>query len=369
MATRSNRLVPARAIHPGEILREELQERGIKQKDFARLISVQPTHLNEFIKGKRNLNEDLAMKLEQHLGISYKTWMNLHNGYMYDSKVLAERQAEEQQAFAFEKACSEIFNLNLLYKKLGLSLLPCLERVIKIKKVFSFDLLSSSELKLQVAGLYKHSEKVQIDERNMQTWLLLNWLAISKTKVQASYKKGDGLKAADSIAKMANTHTLSIQSMKQCLNQYGILYVEVEKLEKVPVDAYSTFVDGHPAVTVTYRYNDMDKLAFDVLHELCHIEKHLSDEQKAFISIEGTLYSTDPREKEANEFARQQLIPDDVWAGILRVGSSSISPHKIVKTIAQEAEHRGISPSIAISRYKHDTHWYNTSAYKSPKIH
>ncbi|MBR6981514.1 MAG: HigA family addiction module antidote protein, partial [Prevotella sp.] len=77
MATRSNRLVPARTIHPGEILRDELQERGIKQKDFAQMIGVQSTHLNEFIKGKRNLNEDLAMKLEKHLGIPFKTWMNL----------------------------------------------------------------------------------------------------------------------------------------------------------------------------------------------------------------------------------------------------------------------------------------------------
>ena len=369
MATRSNRLVPARAIHPGEILREELQERGIKQKDFAQVIGVQSTHLNEFIKGKRNLNEDLAMKLERHLGIPFKTWMNLHNGYVYDCKALEERQTEELQAIAFEKACSEIFNLNLLYKKLRMSVLPCLERVIKIKEMYSFDLLSSSELRLQVAGLYKHSEKVQIDERNMQTWLLLNWLATSNTKVQTEYEKGDGIKAAKSISKMANNRTLSVQSMKDCLNQYGILYVEVEKLDKVPVDAYSTIVDGHPAVTVTYRYNDMDKLAFDVLHELCHIEKHLSGEQKAFISIEGALYSTDPREKEANEFARQQLIPDDVWAGILRVGSNSLSPHKIVRTIAQEANNRGISPSIAISRYKHDTNWYNTSAYRSPKIH
>ena len=77
MATRSNRIVPARAIHPGEILREELQERGIKQKDFAQAIGIQATHLNEFIKGKRNLNEDLAMKLESQLGIPFNIWMNL----------------------------------------------------------------------------------------------------------------------------------------------------------------------------------------------------------------------------------------------------------------------------------------------------
>ena len=369
MATRSNRLVPVRAIHPGEILREELQERGIKQKDFAQVIGVQSTHLNEFIKGKRNLNEVFAMKLERHLGIPFKTWMNLHNGYVYDCKALEEKQNEEQMAFVFEKACSEIFNLNLLYKKLRLSTLPCLERVAKLKGMFSFDLLSSGALKSQVAGLYKHSEKVQIDAKNMQTWLLLNRLATSKADVENSYEKGNGLKAAESIAEMANARTLSLQAIKDCLNQYGILYVEVEKLDKVPVDAYSTFVDNHPALTVTYRYNDMDKLAFDILHELCHIEKHLSEEQKAFISIEGNIYSTDPREKEANDFARQQLIPDEVWASILRVGSSTLSPHKIVRTIAQEASNRGISPSIAISRYKHDANWYNTSAYRSPKIH
>lgn len=369
MATRSNRLVPVRAIHPGEILREELQERNIKQKDFAQIIGVQSTHLNEFIKGKRNLNENLAMKLEKHLGIPYKTWMNLHNGYIYECKALEQKKTEEQQAFTFEEACSEIFNLSLLYKKLGMSMLSCIERVKRIRAIFSFDLLSSSELKLQVQGLYKHSEKVPIDEKNMLTWLLLNWLATSKTKVQTNYEKGNGLKAAESIAKMANNRTLSIQTIKDCLSRHGILYVEVEKLDKVPVDAFSTFKDGHPAVTVTYRYNDMDKLAFDVLHELYHIEHHLSDEQKAFISIEGTLYSTDPREKDANEFARQLLISDDIWAAILRVGSSSLSPHKIVNTIAHEAESRGISPSIAISRFKHDTNWYNTPAYRSPKIH
>ena len=95
MATRSKRLVSVRAIHPGEVLREELRERGIKQKEFAQMIGVAPTHLNEFINGKRNLNENLAIKLEQALGISYKNWMNLHNGYVYDCKNIENRQNAE----------------------------------------------------------------------------------------------------------------------------------------------------------------------------------------------------------------------------------------------------------------------------------
>ena len=369
MATRSNRLVPVRAIHPGEILREELRERGIKQNEFAQMIGVQATHLNEFIKGKRNLSESLAMKLAQHLGIPYQTWMSLHSGYMYDCHAISEQKTLEQEAYDFEAACAEVFNIRLLYSKLEMKMLSIVERVNLIKSMFTFDLLSPAEIQLQVAGLYKHSEKVQIDEKNMRTWLILNWLESHKTSLQVPYSKGNGLKAAHEIATMANRRILSTASMKETLNRYGITYIKVDKLDRVPVDAYCSFINGHPVITVTYRYNDMDKLAFDVLHELCHIEKHLSDENQAFIAMEGTLYSTDPREKEANEFARQHLIPDEVWNAILKVGSKSLYPYQIVKTIAQEAERRGISPSIAVSRYKHDTNWYQTSSYKSPKIY
>ena len=368
MATRSNRLVPVRAIHPGEILREELQERGIKQKDFAQAIGVQATHLSEFINGKRHLNEDLAMKLESQLGIPFKTWMSLHNGYMYECKALDEKRTEKQSALLFEEACANIFNLHALYKRLGMTHLSCEERVRRLKALFPFDLLSSNELRTQVAGMYKHSEKVQVDEKNMLTWLILNKLEISRIQPLDRYKKGYALKAAADIARMANVRTLTTERIKDCLNGYGISYIKVEKLDKTPVDAYSTFSGDMPVITVTYRYNDMDKLAFDILHELCHIDRHFTEMNKAFISIEGIEYSNDPREKEANEFARQMLIPDEIWESILKVGCTSLSPYKIVKTIATEAERCGISPSIAIARYKHDTNWYRTSAYKSPKI-
>lgn len=369
MATKSKRLVPAKAIHPGEVLREELLERGIKQKDFAQTIGVQPTHLNEFIKGKRNLNEGLAIKLEKALGISYKNWMNLHNGYIYDCKAIEEKKNEEQKAYEFESACSDMFNLNLLYKRLDLLLLPCADRVAKIKDITPFDLLSAENLRIQVAGLYKHSEKVHIDEKNMLTWLILNKIKIHNTPgLQTPYNKGDALKAALEISAMANQRCLSTKSIKELLNSYGIQYINVEKLDKAPIDAFSTIANEHPIITVTYRYNDMDKLAFDILHELCHIDRHLTKDQTAFISVDDGSYTNDPREKEANEFARQILIPDNTWNEIMNIGSKSLSPYRIVKTIAQAAESRGISPSIAVARYKHDTNWYNTSSYRSPKI-
>lgn len=116
METKGKRLVPARAVHPGEVLREELKERGFKQKDFAKMIGVQPTHLSEFINGKRNLNESLALKLEQALGISYKNWMNLHNGYVYDLKAIGQR--DFGQAVKFKESVGELIEDELSLRKM-----------------------------------------------------------------------------------------------------------------------------------------------------------------------------------------------------------------------------------------------------------
>lgn len=103
MGTKGEKYVPFRAVHPGEILGEELKERKITQKAFAESIGVQPTHLNEFIKGKRNMTEDLAIKLEKALGIGFDSWMRLHAGYIYDLKAIEERDAERRSLANSEK--------------------------------------------------------------------------------------------------------------------------------------------------------------------------------------------------------------------------------------------------------------------------
>jgi HTH-type transcriptional regulator/antitoxin HigA len=370
MATSSNqRLVPARAIHPGEVLREELRERGIKQKEFAKTIDVQATHLNEFINGKRNLTEALAHKLEQSLGIPFKFWMSMQSEYAYDCIQIANKESEEQNAIKYEQSCMEIFNLALVYKAINIKSTSAKERTKLLKEIVPFDPLSVKDISANISGFYKRSSKVQIDEKNMMAWLIINGIITSKLKPVDNYKPGNGYLAAKDLAKQANAQTVTIDSIKECLNGYGIQYAEVPKIDKAPVDAYSSLTGGNPVISVTYRYNDMDKLVFDILHELCHIEKHLVESKMDFISVDSMEYSSDPKEREANEFAQDTLIPKETWNKILKVGSNSLSPYKIVTIIASESERYGISPSIAISRYKHDTNMYRISTYKSPKIH
>ena len=69
-------IISTKAIHPGALLLGELKTRKITQKEFATLIGLQASHLNEIIKGKRNINEEIAKKIELVLGTPYSMWLN-----------------------------------------------------------------------------------------------------------------------------------------------------------------------------------------------------------------------------------------------------------------------------------------------------
>lgn len=98
METRNEHRVPFMATHPGAVLKLELDERNIKQKDFAKTIGMLPSHLNEIIKGKRSITLSIANKLEKALGISSMSWMNLQNNYDYDVNAIKELEIKEIEA-------------------------------------------------------------------------------------------------------------------------------------------------------------------------------------------------------------------------------------------------------------------------------
>lgn len=86
----ANNLAPSEPTHPGAILGEELEERGISQTKFARDLGIKVSLLNELINGKRNMTIEYALMIEAALGIDADLWINLQNDY---SKVKAKSDA------------------------------------------------------------------------------------------------------------------------------------------------------------------------------------------------------------------------------------------------------------------------------------
>ena len=81
----SRAIMSVMAIHPGEVLGEELKSRGISQKEFAQSVGMQATHLSALIHGMRNITPALAAKLETGLpGITASFWLGLQAQYNLD---------------------------------------------------------------------------------------------------------------------------------------------------------------------------------------------------------------------------------------------------------------------------------------------
>lgn len=74
-------LTPAFAIHPGEMLKDELDARNITQKEFAKKIGVSYTMLNDIINGRRNISAEMAVLFEAALGTEAGVWVELQAQY------------------------------------------------------------------------------------------------------------------------------------------------------------------------------------------------------------------------------------------------------------------------------------------------
>ena len=69
------------AIHPGEILRDELKELGITPTELARQIAVPPNRISQIIAGRRSITGDTALRLGHWFGNSPEFWLNLQSAY------------------------------------------------------------------------------------------------------------------------------------------------------------------------------------------------------------------------------------------------------------------------------------------------
>ena len=96
MATRNENPAPFMMVHPGMMIKPELEERGISQKDFAKMLGVQASHLSEVLNGKRALTKDLAVKIEGAIGLPAKMLLSAQTQYDLES-VSAPLDDKEQE--------------------------------------------------------------------------------------------------------------------------------------------------------------------------------------------------------------------------------------------------------------------------------
>jgi antitoxin HigA-1 len=69
------------AIHPGEILADELAEIAVTPTELARQLRVPANRITQIVQGKRAITGDTALRLGHWFGTSPQFWLNLQSAY------------------------------------------------------------------------------------------------------------------------------------------------------------------------------------------------------------------------------------------------------------------------------------------------
>jgi len=93
--------------HPGDVLKEELEARGISQKKFSEVLAVPYTQLNEILNGKRPVTTDFALMVEAALGINPELLINMQ--MRYNMSAARQKKPLIARLMDIKRACAAVF--------------------------------------------------------------------------------------------------------------------------------------------------------------------------------------------------------------------------------------------------------------------
>ncbi|MHB9025074.1 MAG: HigA family addiction module antitoxin [Armatimonadota bacterium] len=87
-----NDLVPAYPSHPGETLKEMLEDRGWTQRQFAEMTGRPIQLINKIINGRSGITAQTALDFAKAFDMSPQFWMDRDSRYRLDMEILRQRE-------------------------------------------------------------------------------------------------------------------------------------------------------------------------------------------------------------------------------------------------------------------------------------
>lgn len=359
-----NYITPFEATHPGVLIKDELDARSdINQKDLAKELGVKASFLNEIIKGKRPITADYAIILEKALEIPATYWMKFQTQFEIDKARIKEKNIEKIKNIEDWNTIKEYVPIRYFkkHKYLTDSLKEDINKILNIYGVSSIMDLIDSIVKNRFA-FYRKSVKLEVDEKNICAWSSLAIYEAKQQKVNVFHLENIDqlcLELNDVFFKNIDT----VNETKRILNEYGIKFIIIPKLEKAPIDGYSFWSNQNPVIALTLRHSRIDNFAFTVMHEIGHIVKHLIKNKRAEYLDLNTRNSESIVEKEANYFAESNLIPEQVWEEI-NMSKSRLNDDKIIEL----SNFYKVNPAIIFGHICHKSGRYRVKTKIDKKL-
>jgi len=332
------------ATPPGFTIREQLENRGMSQKEFASRMGMSEKHISHLINGDVQLTPDVANRLEMVLGLPAKFWNNLEAIYR---EKLAKAEAENSM-----DADAQIIK-KLPYKEMAdNSWVPVTrkssEKVIALRKFFEVVELSRIEDRRLIPGIACRRQAIT----EKADYALIAWAQKAKLEARNIAVSPINLKklmeCLPQIRKMTTMKPSEFcPKLASTLADCGIVIVFLPHIGGSFLHG-ATFYDNNKIVIgLTVRGKDADRFWFSLFHEIGHI-------LLGHLNQDGT---SEEDELKADEFSKEQLIPSEQF-------KQFIANNRFVKDdIVTFAKHIEIDPGIVVGRLQKDGYiefsWHN----------
>lgn len=319
------------ATPPGATIKEQLNDRGMSQKEFAARMDMSEKHISKLINGEVQLTPETAVRLEMVLGVPAKFWNNLEA--IYREKIIkaeAENAMDEDLEIAKQFPYSEMAKFGWVPETREAK-----EKVVNLRKYFEvvgLSLLGNEQITRIACRRLAITDKSDL--------ALIAWAQQARIKardIQTAPINIKGLLAA--VPEMRQMTVLKPKEfcpkIKKCLADCGIALVFLPHLKGSFLQG-ATFIDGNKIVIgLTARGKDADKFWFSLFHELAHIVLgHVGRPN-------GT---SEDDEKAADQWSGDTLIVADDFENFRRKHDFS------ERNVIHFAKEQGIAPGIVVGR-------------------
>jgi addiction module HigA family antidote len=339
--TALNQYIPDYLVFPGEILEEYLEAYSMTQTELADRTGLTKKTINEIIKGKSPITPETALRLERSLGRPAHFWNNLERQFQEDRSRLAEKKRLENQLDWLKRVpVTRLAKLGWLPKRK--------DKIAQLMEVLRFFGLASPEQwatvwrEYQVA--YRQTKHFEACAESVSAWLRKGEIEARQIRCEPFDKKAF-FQALDGIRDltMETPEVFQPHLVEMCASA-GVAVVFIPELPKTGVYGATRWIGNKALIQLSLRYKSNDHMWFTFFHEAGHIIKHGRKE----IFIEGNGLDSE-KEKEANAFARNRLIPPAAFRKFIQSWDGrSLAP---IEAFAKKIR---IAPGIVVGRLQHD---------------
>jgi HTH-type transcriptional regulator / antitoxin HigA len=300
--------------HPGNYIREEMEERGWSQRDLAFILGGSEQAINPILNGKRGISPEMAKALGEAFDVPAEFFANLQQAYD-----LAQARTPDPSV-AMRRNMQSTFPVREMIKRGWIEQSDA--TMLETQLMRFFDAENQNEIPY-MAHAAKKSRYVEREIPTAQLAWLFRVRQIAKSISVPRYSEKALLNALNGLQGLLYAPE-EARHVPRILMECGVRFILVEKLPEADIDGVCFWLDeGSPVIGMSTRRDKIDNFWFVLRHEIEHIlQKHGQEDEMIDLKLEGenagTGASIPEEERIANAAAANFCVPTDKLDSFMR---------------------------------------------------